>query len=158
MDHPEAQAQIEADCARCHMPMVTVGQELAGGHGQVFQHLPVGQAADPVDLLAADGVSCTVCHQIEDHNFGTDESFNGHFSVDTTQPAGERAIYGPFPVDAGRKTLMHSAAGFRPAESPHVQKSELCATCHHALHTLVRRRRRNGGYASGTGALPRMAA
>lgn len=135
MDHPESQAAIEAECSRCHMPMATVAAEVAGTHGGVFQHLPVGQAADPDDILAADGVSCTVCHQIQDTNFGTQKSFNGHFSVDTASAV--RPIFGPYPVDDGRATLMHSAADFRPTESTHIQRSEMCATCHtlftHAL-------------------------
>jgi hypothetical protein len=39
-------------------------------------------------------------------------------------------MFGPFDVDKGRASLMQSATGARPAESVHVQQSELCATCH----------------------------
>jgi hypothetical protein len=41
-----------------------------------------------------------------------------------------RAIFGPFKIEKGLETLMHSSAEFKPAESLHIRKSELCATCH----------------------------
>ena len=86
---------------------------------------------------ALDGVSCSVCHQIAESGLGSPESFTGAFSIDESTPTGERRIYGPFEVDDGRVRLMQSASGFRPTESPHIQSSELCASCHtlytHAL-------------------------
>jgi hypothetical protein len=130
IDHPESQAAIEGECSICHMPMAAKTAMAAGGHGAVFTNLPVGQAATPDALLAADGVSCTVCHQISPEGLGEDSSFTGGFVVDTRLVAGERTIYGPFEVDAGRAEVMRSASRFRPAEGSHVQSSELCATCH----------------------------
>ena len=57
--------------------------------------------------------------------------------MDTSTPAGERKVYGPFDVDDGRQKLMQSASRFVPAKGEHIQSSELCATCHtlitHAL-------------------------
>ena len=142
LDHPEAQAAIEGECSRCHMPMATREAELGGGRGEVFANLPVGASAAPGAPLAADGVSCTVCHQIEDDNFGERESFTGHFLVDV-EPPGARAIYGPHAVDAGRTHLMQSASSFRPLEASHLRESELCATCHtlytHSLGPADRR-------------------
>jgi hypothetical protein len=130
IDHPESQAAIEAECSRCHMPMATFEAEAGGAHGQVFANLPIGQSEAPSAELAADGVSCTVCHQIEDVNFGEKESFTGHFVVDASTDHQPRAIYGPHDVDAGRAHIMESASSFRPAEGNHIQQSELCATCH----------------------------
>jgi hypothetical protein len=106
----------------------------AGRNGQVFAHLPVGSQGSHANLLAADGVSCTVCHQITDENLGTRASMVGHFSIDTKKPAGERQIFGPYEVDVGRATIMRSATGFEQTQGTHVQKAELCATCH-TLHT-----------------------
>jgi hypothetical protein len=77
-----------------------------------------------------DGVSCTVCHQIEDTGFGEADSFTGGFVIDADLPTGERLIYGPFPVDDAQARVMQGASGYVPVESLHVKRSELCATCH----------------------------
>ncbi len=136
LDHPQAQAAIEHECSRCHMPMANLSREAEGGRGEVFSNLRAG-AGGPAAELARDGVSCTVCHQIRPDGLGTRNSFTGHFVVDTTTPRGERPVFGPFAIEKGLQRLMHSASAFRPEEGVHVQSSELCATCHtlytHAL-------------------------
>jgi hypothetical protein len=130
LDHPTAAAEIQHECSICHMPMSTTNAIAMGRRGEIFAHLPIGQAATPDAALAADGVSCTACHQITADKLGTPESFTGGFVIDTTAQPGGRAIYGPYPVAAGLTGLMHSATGFRPVESAHVRQSEVCATCH----------------------------
>ncbi len=125
MDHPQAQAAIEDTCATCHMPMARFHSANNGGTGEVFANL-----APWDNVLASDGVSCTVCHQIRDANFGDDSSFTGGFVIDTVLPLGEREIFGPHEVDAGRQTLMSSATNFVPSTSEHLAESEMCATCH----------------------------
>jgi len=137
IDHPQVQRAIEDECSTCHMPMARFEAHARGEEGKIFAHLPIGQAASRADRLAADGVSCTMCHQIESGNFGTRESFVGGFEVDTTSPMGQRRVFGPYSVDQGRTTIMHSASGFRQEQSTHVQQSELCATCH-TLYTEAR--------------------
>lgn len=136
MDHPGAQAAIEHECSRCHMPMAHFTQVAAGGTGTLFEMLQAG-AAHPHAALAADGTSCTVCHQVRPDSLGSRESFNGRFAIDTATPVGMRAVYGPFPVKPGPASVMRSASNFTPAESPHVTSSELCGSCHtlftHAL-------------------------
>jgi hypothetical protein len=47
-----------------------------------------------------------------------------------TPTDGTRVIFGPFQIDAGRKTIMRSVTGFVQAQGMHIQQSELCATCH----------------------------
>ena len=130
LDHPEAAAEIEDECATCHMPMSRFEERIATGKGQVFAHLPIGERTSRLAELAADGVSCTLCHQITEENFGVRESFNAGFVIDTETAMGSRAAFGPYDVDAGLSTVMHSASGFRQTASVHIQKSELCATCH----------------------------
>lgn len=130
IDHPGAAAHIEDECAACHMPMSRFEAQAGGNEGEVFAHLPVSQKTSPADDLAADGVSCTTCHQITAENLGDRESFNGGFVIDTETPLGQRPVFGPYDVDAGLRTVMHSASGFRQVESRHIQQSELCATCH----------------------------
>ncbi|MDX1586259.1 MAG: hypothetical protein R3222_05925 [Balneolaceae bacterium] len=136
-DHPESKALIENECSTCHMPMAHYQANANGQMTEVFANLPANRAVTQQNMLAIDGVSCTTCHQITDENFGKKESFTGGFVIDTLQPMGERKIYGPYPVDAGRSTIMHSSSGFRQTESRHIQQSELCATCHTLYtHTL----------------------
>ena len=136
LDHPSASAAIEAECSICHMPMANYEARLAGRQGQVFAHLPVN-AGDRASALAADGVSCSLCHQISTEKLGTRASMVGRFVIEKPGAEGERIAYGPFAVDAGRTRIMRSSAGFRPAEGKHVQRSELCATCHTLItHSL----------------------
>lgn len=129
-DFPSASEHIQSECSTCHMPMTSFREKAQGGQGQVFAHLPVTDAATHVELLAADGVSCTMCHSITAEGLGTEESFVGGFDVDTKKPLGERDIYGPYAVEDGRAMLMHSATGFKPVQSDHLKQSEFCATCH----------------------------
>jgi hypothetical protein len=135
IEHAGHGAAIEDECSTCHMPMAHYEARAAGGTARVFAHLPFARPAGaPLparsDLLAADGVSCTACHQIGPENLGTRESFVGRFALDTLSVAGDRPVYGPFAVDSGRVRLMRSGTGFRPEAGSHVQSSELCATCH----------------------------
>ncbi|MBN2717624.1 MAG: hypothetical protein JXX14_17360 [Deltaproteobacteria bacterium] len=139
IDHPKAATAIEDKCATCHMPMTRFSQKQNGQSGQVFAHLPdsEGRVTGADALFAKDGVSCSVCHQIQDKSLGEESSFTGGFQIDVTKPAGDRAVYGPFEVEKGVRSVMNSASGYSPQKSEHIQKSELCATCHtlytHAL-------------------------
>jgi hypothetical protein len=129
IDHPSAAADIEDECSICHMPMARATAHANGRKGEVFAHLPVAQHGEPQDLLAHDGVSCTMCHQISGENLGTRESFVGGFVVAGRQPT-PRPIFGPFDVEKGLTTVMRSSAEFQPTEGAHIRQSELCATCH----------------------------
>lgn len=137
LDHPAAASAIEHECSRCHMPMAHVTEAAGGATGRVFAHLKRAESATPLDALAADGVSCASCHQIQPEKLGTPESFTGHFVIDTATPADQRSIFGPFAIEPGLRQLMHSASTFVPAEGAHIKSSEMCATCHtlytHAL-------------------------
>jgi len=134
-DHPAAQAAIENECSRCHMPMAHVQTQTLGQQLSVFGNVPAAGTADP---LAVDGVSCALCHQIKSDALGTKSSFTGGFVVDPTTPAEGRRIFGPYEVDRGPISVMRSATGLQPTAATHIQQSELCATCHtlytHALN------------------------
>jgi hypothetical protein len=136
IDHPAAAAGIEDECAVCHMPMARTSAHARGREGQVFANL-AGDGAAGDARLAADGVSCTLCHQITAANLGTRASFSGGYAIDTVTPAEQRPLFGPFPVDPGRMSVMHSATGFRQREAAHVRDSAMCATCH-TLYTKAR--------------------
>ena len=136
LDHPTAVAAIQDECAVCHMPMARTQAHAGGRPGEVFSHLPVGSSSTDESRLAYDGVSCTMCHQITDDKLGTPASFTGGYVVARPAPASARqapeprSIFGPFQVERGLTSIMHSATEFKPAEAPHIRKSELCATCH----------------------------
>jgi hypothetical protein len=136
IDHPAAVDEIEDECAICHMPMARTRAKASGTHGEVFAHLPVGERSTLDDVLAADGVSCTVCHQIDRQGLGTPASFTGGFSI-VNPTSGTRTMLGPFEIDRGRTAVMRSATGVAPGEARYVQESELCATCHTLFTTAL---------------------
>ncbi len=129
LDHPEYQAVIEDKCATCHTPMVRFTVAASGGQGELFDAGFLNAAHEHHDL-AIDGVSCTLCHQIEETGFGDVASFSGGFAIDADLRIGARINFGPFAVDQTQADLMQTVSGFRPVESAHIERSELCATCH----------------------------
>lgn len=126
---PQLQAEIQEKCATCHMPMAKITAVQQGSAPLVLDDGFLA-AQHPLQSLALDGVSCTVCHQQEPDNFGRPESFSGAFQIDLSQPAGERRAYGPYPVDSQQASIMKSASGFVPVESEHTGQAEMCAACH----------------------------
>ncbi|MGQ0646364.1 MAG: hypothetical protein ACT4P7_02265 [Gemmatimonadaceae bacterium] len=137
LDHPERRQEIEDECSTCHMPMMRTQARVDGHPGEVFAHLPIDNGKDEAATLAADGVSCTLCHQMQDLQLGKAASFSGGFSIDATLPRGKRPVFGRYDVDEGRQSIMHSSSEFIPARGDHIRSSELCATCH-TLYTSVK--------------------
>jgi hypothetical protein len=133
IDHPESRAAIEDECSICHMPMARFESKLGNHEGIVFSHLGF-LPDDRGDQLAADGVSCSLCHQIGKEKLGTRESFVGNFIIGGPNVQGERMVFGPYAPDAGHVRIMRSSTGgFLPTESAHIRESEVCATCHTLL-------------------------
>jgi len=60
-EHPDLQTVIEDKCTTCHMPM---GKTEAIHNGAAHFSFDDGLA----DPLSMDGVSCTLCHQIQKNN------------------------------------------------------------------------------------------
>ena len=135
-------------------------RRLSHAHGDTYRPRVWGQgrsvrssarpSATQAELrrLAADGVSCSVCHQISKERLGTRESFNGEFVIEPTPDSGVRPIFGPYRVDTGRKTIMRSVSGFAQEEAPHIKQSELCATCHTLITTAFGPNGRGGRIAA----------
>lgn len=141
IDHPEAQADIQDECSVCHMPITRYEARLRGKTGEIFSHLPIS-TDDDVHRQAADGVSCSVCHQITPDNLGTPESYNGGFVVRGPDADGRHAEYGPFDIQQGLQHIMRtSTQGYRPEKGHQIRESQLCATC----HTLITTARGPGG-------------
>jgi hypothetical protein len=126
-DHPDDAAAIEDECSTCHMPMAHVAMCTAGRPTSVFDN--VAALSDAEGMYAADGVSCTVCHQIAQQGLGRPESFTGRFVLDQARD-GTRVAFGPYRVMHGAARMMWSASGYMPAAAPHNQSSDLCGTCH----------------------------
>lgn len=107
---------IETTCTRCHAPL---GWAQAKHDGQEFFTMAQMKASP----MANDGVSCTLCHQIDPGNMGSDSSYSGGYTI---KPS--RTIYGPYtnPLTGPMITSVNYTSVF----SPHIGTSELCATCH----------------------------
>ena len=101
LDHPAAQIAIEDECSICHMPMARATAVAAGQPGRIFKWLPVASDASGDPRLAADGVSCALCHQIGPDRLGTPDSFVGRFVLAT----GPSRMLGPYrSIGAGRRS------------------------------------------------------
>ena len=138
MEHPSHSGAIQDECGGCHMPMSTHAARAGSGTGAVFAHLPItNPPSGPLGGLAADGVSCTVCHQLPAKGLGTREHVSGHFVITAPPPGAIRRIYGPYDVDPGRRTVMRSVTGYEQVQAPHVQESKLCASCHTLITTAL---------------------
>lgn len=113
---PDYAELIQSKCTRCHAPQGSVEAFHSGATAYSLDEA----LADP---LARDGVSCTLCHQIDSANLGQDDSFTGGFHIGT-----QRRIYGPYANPLTGPMQVNS--GFTPVLGAHVGQSELCATCH----------------------------
>lgn len=118
---PSAAAAIEAKCTRCHAPLLAAELELRGEDPPAMATL-----LEPDSELAAlglDGVSCTLCHQIEADKLGQPASFSGAWLV-----AGEGRIYGPH-ADPFEMPMLHHVE-MTPTQGDQLRDAALCATCH----------------------------
>lgn len=125
--NPGAKEVIEEKCSRCHTPMANVEANFAGdrvtllGNGFLNPDNPHYDAA-------MNGVSCTLCHQIENTpELGTVQGFSGGFEIAENLGA-DRNIYGPY-SDPLVNPMINNV-NFTPIHSAHVNESKLCATCH----------------------------
>jgi mono/diheme cytochrome c family protein len=137
LDHPEVKSDIEDECSTCHMPVQHFANRDAGRQTAVFVHLPL-QLIGKGNYAAADGVTCSVCHQAEPAGFGTQESFNGNLTFARPIKNLLRPEYGPYNIDAGHQSaMMSSTGGYDPMQGDHMRDAGLCGTCH-TLYTKAR--------------------
>lgn len=115
-EQPELKGFIENKCQTCHAPMA---KTQAQQDGAAELSLETAKSMP----LAADGVSCTVCHQIQAGNLGLATSFTGHYEI-----KGTREIFGPY--DEVFTGPMQNHVNYTPKLGTQVQDSKLCATCH----------------------------
>lgn len=130
LERPGYEEVIQEKCAVCHLPMAYQTTVINGESPALLPPDGYYDPAHPLYPLAIDGVSCSICHQIQGDNFGTMESFSGGYLFEKEPKAGERAAYGRFAVDENMASVMRNASGYQPVQSEHVTQSELCAVCH----------------------------
>jgi len=151
VDHPAAATAIQDECATCHAPMARFEAHASGRQLELFSRLGGGPRGVNGDALALDGVSCSLCHQLQ--NDGAALEHDGQFKIDTTRPWGARQVFGPYDVPAARADVMHSATALRPARASNLERSELCSTCH-TLYTTPLAPAGSGPRAGGGNAAP----
>jgi len=135
IDHPESTQAIEDECSICHMPAVRMADRDAGKHTKVFASLPLKKF--PNGGAAADGVTCSVCHQIAKTGLGTEATFVGNVVIAKPVQQNLRPEYGPFDIDKGHQTVMHSStATYLPTRGDHMRDAGLCGSCH-TLYTAA---------------------
>jgi hypothetical protein len=131
---PKLAAVIEKKCTTCHMPMA---ETQAVTEGKPVTALGEG-FYNPAHLLhaaAIDGVSCTLCHQLRDKDFGKMASFSGGYTVDTSTNPPDRPIFGPYEQPVAQ--IMQASTGFSPVYGSHMASAEHCATCHNLYTPYV---------------------
>jgi hypothetical protein len=135
VDHAGQSAAIQDECANCHMPLTHRIDHASGRQTAVFAHLPF-KAENKADT-SAEGVACTVCHQMQASGLGTPETYNGNFHIAAVNDP-VRPLYGPYPVDAAKVAPLHlSSSGYPLAESNHIREAALCGSCHTLYTTSI---------------------
>ena len=131
--NPQIRDVIESKCATCHMPMAYTQATVDDLPTRMLDEGFLNPQNSLHDA-AMDGVSCTLCHQVQDEALGQDETYSGQFPIDhgTTRP--DRIAFGPFPSPL--LGPMRSMSGFIPEQARQISDPGLCATCH-TLYTPV---------------------
>ncbi len=131
---PHLAGFIEDTCLTCHSPMARTHAHQAGVDltqdstcldPDGCYRLSTAMAQDH----AREGVSCTLCHQIQDDGtLGLASSFSGAYPISDSA----MTIYGPYSGPVGNNMLNQT--GYTPQLGNHIRSSVHCATCH-TLHT-----------------------
>lgn len=126
--NPALAELINDKCTRCHAPMANEEIRRSSESISIFNDGVLDVTNHRHDETM-DAVSCTACHQIMDNDkLGTPAGFSGHFEINET-----KTIYGPYENLSAQP--MINQTGYTPVASPHIQDSDICATCHE-LKTL----------------------
>lgn len=127
--NPGLQSEIEGTCLQCHSPMAH--QEALFGDTTAPGLAENAAGQGELSQLGLDGVSCTLCHQIQPDDLGTEASFNAGYTI------GEDAeIFGPHADPFTNPMKMHT--GYTPTQGEHILDSGHCGSCHTlSTHTVV---------------------
>ncbi|WP_297090220.1 T9SS type A sorting domain-containing protein [uncultured Draconibacterium sp.] len=118
--NPEHKEALENVCTRCHAPMGMINALLNNAAAYTFADLQN-------DEMGQDGISCTLCHQINGFQAG---EFSGVFNLNEA-----KEIYGPFTSPITQQ--MFSNTGYTPVHNTIINESRLCGSCHTLITNSV---------------------
>ncbi|MDF1660188.1 MAG: multiheme c-type cytochrome [Planctomycetota bacterium] len=124
---PKIQGAIEKKCSRCHMPMAHVESGWDKTPIKIFGPEGFLNPKHPKFDMAMEGVSCTLCHQIEPNDPKKPIRHSGNFVIGKNEGI-NRKMYGPFKEPFPWPMRHHLE--ITPSYSPHMNTSEHCASCH----------------------------
>lgn len=138
---PMQEEKINDECLVCHAP---TAHDLAAKQGLDLRlydgvdeltgvPLPGIYGMDDSNELfnhSMDGVTCTLCHQMEDTDFGTEASMTGGYDIlgPINGDLQTRPAYGQY--EDPDISYMLNQSNFLPRGGSHLSTSESCATCH----------------------------
>lgn len=123
--NPHLSSEINDTCSRCHAPMANFEIiQVQGGELSLFGPDGILDSNHSLYDAGMNGVSCTVCHQIEDDaTLGTLAGSSGHYKINDT-----KTIYGQYSNITVQPMINNT--GYTPEYSAHISDSAVCATCH----------------------------
>ncbi len=121
--NPHLEEVINDKCTKCHAPMANKEAHFSGHQVKIFDDGFLSPDNTHHDE-AMNGVSCTLCHQIQDNGkLGTLDGMSGKYEIDDS-----RIIYGPY--DNVFSGPMQNNVNYNIQYSSHIKDSKMCATCH----------------------------
>lgn len=127
--HPDLRAGTEETCGTCHLGMA-VTTARADETSTLMLDAGFLDPAHALHDIGVDGVSCTLCHQIQGDGMGEPEHFSGGYVIDLVTDKPERPLYGPFEPQEAVVELKQSSPGFLLTQGMQVRSPEYCASCH----------------------------
>ncbi|MGQ7845461.1 hypothetical protein ACUNV4_13340 [Granulosicoccus sp. 3-233] len=148
-NYPHLEEVINDECIVCHAPLAHDLTEKEGLDLRLYDQLSANGVtvinpglysmddSNEVFNHAMDGVSCSLCHQMDGTNLGTEESMSGGFEI-VGSPTGDpmdRPAYGQY-ADP-EVSYMRQQVGYLAQQGLHISTSESCATCHNLnVHSI----------------------
>ena len=130
---PELAGFIEDKCLTCHSPMGRTNAHQTETNLKKDATCPKDDGCYRLDtasgdMAAREGVSCTLCHQIQDVNLGTEDTFSGEYNIADADDPNAFTIYGPY--QSPLTGPMRNNSPYTPVAGNYITGSEHCATCH----------------------------
>ena len=126
---PHLAGFIEDTCTTCHAPMGRTHAHHSGTGLDTDNYFRFDTAK--TQNHSREGVSCTLCHQIDADNLGDPASFSGGYYIEGNPSDPDfKKTYGQYGSPVTDPNNMFNQTGHAPTEGSYVSNSELCATCH----------------------------